>query len=132
MIGRIVSTELKNTATVLVEGQKIHPLYKKAFIQSKKYLVDDPIRAGMGDMVEIVKVAPISKRKHFRIVKVLGKRLEEITAEKLKEQAKGIIEEIMPAEKEPASANSEKKVVMDNSAEKSKSKKKGGTELSKK
>lgn len=100
MIGRVVSTKMHKGATVLVERQKTHPLYKKAFLRSKKYLADDPIGVGMGDLVEIVKVAPISKRKHFRVTKVLGKRLEEMTAEKLKEQAKGVIEEVMPEEKE--------------------------------
>lgn len=100
MIARVVATKLKSTVTVLVEGKKIHPLYKKAFLRSKKFLVHDPIGVAMGDMVEIVKVAPISKRKHFRIVKVLGKSLEEITEAKLKEHAKGVIEEIMPEEKE--------------------------------
>lgn len=70
MIGRVVSTKLKNTVTVLVERQSVHPLYKKAFKRSKKYLAHDPIGVKEGDLVEVVKIVPISKRKHFRVVKV--------------------------------------------------------------
>lgn len=99
MIGRIVATKLNKTVTVLEESEKLHPLYKKGFMRSKKYLADDPLGVKMGDLVEIVKVAPISKRKHFRVTKVVGKSLAEITEEKLKEEAKGVIEEVMPEEK---------------------------------
>ncbi|MDP3974230.1 MAG: 30S ribosomal protein S17 [Candidatus Daviesbacteria bacterium] len=99
MIGRIVSTKLKNTATVLVERKAVHPLYKKSFIRSKKYLVDDSIGVKIGDIVEILKIRPVSKKKHFKIIKVVGKNLEELTAEKLKEEAKRVVEEVMPEKK---------------------------------
>lgn len=107
MIGRVVSTKLKNTATVLVERQKIHPLYKKGFQRSKKYLADNLLGVKMGDVVEIVKTRPVSKRKHFRIVKVLGKRFLEITEEKLKKEAKEVIAEVMSEERSEDSENSE-------------------------
>lgn len=97
MIGRVVSTKMQNTVTVLVERQSIHPLYKKAFVRSKKYLVDDPIGVREGDLVEISKLRPISKMKHFRVVKVLGKRMDKITEQELKEQAKETVAEAMPA-----------------------------------
>lgn len=100
MTGRVVSTKMQKTAVVLIERQSRHPLYKKAFLRTKKYLVADPAGVKEGDLVEIVKIAPLSKRKHFKIVQVLGKSLEEITEAKLKEQAKGVIEEVMPEEKE--------------------------------
>ena len=96
MIGRIVSTKMTKTVIVLVERIAKHPLYKKTYSQSKRYLVDDPIGVKMGDMVEIVKVKPISKNKHWRIVKVVGKNLEEITKEKLKATAEKVIAEVMP------------------------------------
>ncbi|MEK7616731.1 MAG: 30S ribosomal protein S17 [Patescibacteria group bacterium] len=96
MIARVIAKKLEKSVTVLVERQSLHPLYKKAFIRSKKYLVEDPIGVKMGDLIEIIKVAPISKRKHFKVIKVLGKRLDEIMEEKLKEQTKDIIDEIMP------------------------------------
>ncbi len=55
MTGRVVSTKLKNTVTVLVERVAMHPLYKKTFVRSKRYLVDDQIGVKDGDIVEIIK-----------------------------------------------------------------------------
>lgn len=100
MIGRVVSTKSKNTATVLVERQATDPLYKKTFVRSKKYLVDDTLGVRDGDIVQIEKCRPISRRKHFKIVKVLGKNLKEITEAHLKEKAEEAIAEVMPEEKE--------------------------------
>lgn len=144
MIGRVISTKMQKTAVVVVEGKKMHPLYKKAFVRSKKYLVDDSLGVKDGDVVEISKVAPISKNKHWRVTKVVGKNLEEITKEQLKIEAEKIVSEVMPESSsadsrrpEPmasdeASEDEGKKVVVDNSAEKPKSRKRGRTELSKK
>lgn len=103
MIGRVVSTKNKNTATVLVERQAMHPLYKKTFVRSKKYLADDPLDVKEGDIVEIEKVRPISKRKHWRITRVLGRSLAEIAEEQMKEKAEEVIAEVMPEEKEEES-----------------------------
>lgn len=100
MIGRVVSTKSKNTAAVLVERTSIHPLYRKTFIRTKKYLVGDEIGVKEGDIVEIVKIKPISKRKHWKIVKVLGKRLVEIAEAQMKEKVEEVIAEVMPEEKE--------------------------------
>ena len=133
MIGRVISTKMQKTAAVVVEGKKIHPLYKKAFVRSKKYLVDDSLGVKDGDLVEISKVAPVSKNKHWRVTKVVGKNLEEITKEQLKAEAEKIVSEVMPeSPSAEASEDEEKKVVVDNLAEKPKSKKRGRTELSKK
>lgn len=107
MIGRVVSTKNKNTATVLVERQAAHPLYKKTFIRSKKYLVDDQINVKDGDIVQIEKCRPVSKMKHFKIVKVLGKNLVEITEAQLKEKAEEAIAQVMPEEKLESSDKSQ-------------------------
>ena len=102
MIGRVVSTKSKNTAVVLVTKQKIHPLYKKAFERSKKYLVDDEIGVKEGDIVNIEKCKPISKHKHFKITKVLGQNLAEIVEEQQKITAAEVIAEVVPAARLPA------------------------------
>lgn len=99
MIGRVVSTKMQKTAVVVVERQKKHPLYKKTFMRSKKFLVDDLLGVKEGDVVEFVRVRPISKNKHAQIVKVIGKNLQEIMEEKLKMAAKEVIDEVMPEEK---------------------------------
>lgn len=99
MIGRIVSVKLKNTATVLVERQAEHPLYKKTFLRSKRFLVDDSLGVKEGDIVEIIKCKPVSKNKHWKIIKVLGRSLAEIAEEQMKKKAEEIISEVMPEEK---------------------------------
>lgn len=107
MIGRVTSTKLKNTATVLVERVAKHPLYKKTYVQSKKYLVDDPIRVKEGDLVEIINCKPVSKNKNWRVLRVVGKDLAEIAEAKLKKAAAEVIAEVMPEEKaeEPKESN---------------------------
>mgnify|MGYP001615472209 CR=1 FL=1 len=128
MIGRVISTKTNKTVTVLVERVAKHPLYKKTFVRTKKYLVDDLIGVKEGDVVEIIKIRPISKNKHWRVTKVLGKSLLEITEEKLKAEAEKAVAEAMPESSSAEASEGEKKeVVVDNSAEKPKSRKRGRT-----
>lgn len=133
MVGRVVSTKNKNTATVLVERTSKHSLYKKTYLQSKKYLVDDSLGVKIGDIVDFISCRPISKRKSFKITKVLGKNFAEIAEEQLKKGAEESIAQVMPEELSFAEAAEGKKeeVVMDNSAKNPKLKKKGKTGLSK-
>lgn len=100
MTGRVVSTKLKQTATVLVERTAKHPLYKKTYLRSKKYLVDDAIGVKDGDIVEIIKCKPVSKNKHWKITKVSGQNLAEIVEAEQKKAAEEVIAEVMPEEKE--------------------------------
>ncbi len=133
MIGRVVSTKMKNTVTVLVERIAKHPLYKKTYVQSKKYLVDATMAVKDGDMVDIVKVRPVSKNKHWKVLKVVGKNLTEIMEEKLKAAAEKTIAEVMPESFSVQASEDEKKEgVVDNSVEKPKLKKKERTKVSKK
>lgn len=97
MTGRIISVKSKDTATVLVIRTATHALYKKTFIRSKKYLAVDELGVKLGDIVEMVKVRPVSKRKHWKITKVVGRNVEELVSEMLQEKAAETIAEIMPA-----------------------------------
>lgn len=100
MIGRVVSTKMNKTVVVLVESTKTDPLYKKSFKRSKKYLVHDELGVKDGDIVDIISTRPISKNKHWKINKVVGRDIEEIVEQELKEQAAEIVAEVMPEEKE--------------------------------
>jgi small subunit ribosomal protein S17 len=106
MIGRVISVKMAKTANVLVEGRKRHSLYGKSFVHSKKYLADDQLGVSLGDIVEITKTRPISKRKHWKITKVLGKDVVALGTEALKEEAAEAIAEVLPEEEE-AQAESE-------------------------
>lgn len=99
MIGRVVSTKMKNTATVLVERTARDPLYKKTYKQSKKYLVDTSVEVKTGDIVEFIICKPVSKNKHWRVTKVLGENFVEIAESLLKKEADSIISEVMLEER---------------------------------
>jgi len=72
LTGVVVSDKMQKTVTVLVERQFPHPLYSKVIKRSKKYLAHDPEeRYKVGDVVEIMEARPISKRKHFKVVRLV-------------------------------------------------------------
>lgn len=98
--GRVVSAKIPKTVTVLVEGRKIHPLYGKAYKYSKRYLVHDELGVSEGDVIEICQCRPISKNKRFQVRKVIGKDIEAIVTEQLKEEVQEAIAEVMPVEEE--------------------------------
>lgn len=98
--GRVVSVKMQKTAVVLVQTHKTHPLYGKSFVYSTKYLVDDPIGVSLGDIVEFEKCKPISLRKHWKVIRVVGRDIKAIEEEVMKEVAERAIEEVMPEEKE--------------------------------
>ena len=100
MIGRVVSNKMTKSAVILVETKKRHPLYGKIFNRSKRFLVDDPIGVTEGDVVEVIKVKPISKNKHFQVKRILGKDLVALGEAALKAGAEKAIAEVLPEEPE--------------------------------
>ena len=106
MIGRVTSAKSLKTATVLLERTKRHPLYRKDFASSKKYLVDVPMPIKVGDIVEFVKCRPVSKRKHWKVTKVLGQDFVALGEKQLKEHAEQAIAEILPEEVDKPSDDS--------------------------
>ena len=68
----ISSGKMRKTIKVLVETLVKHPRYKKYIKKRKKYLVHDENEiAREGDIVLIRESRPISKLKHFYLVKIL-------------------------------------------------------------
>jgi small subunit ribosomal protein S17 len=98
--GRVVSVKATKTAVVIVERKKSHPIYQKSFTRTKKFQVHDELGVREGDIVEFVKTRPISKMKHWQIVKVVGRDIEAIVNEELKQEVAEAIAEVMPAEAE--------------------------------
>lgn len=99
MIGRVVSTKMQKTVAVLVEGKKTHPLYKKTYVWSKKYLVRDEIGAKLGDVVVVEETKPISKRVHWKISKIVGADVVALGEAAMKQVEEEAIAEVMPEEK---------------------------------
>jgi small subunit ribosomal protein S17 len=67
--GTVVSTKMKDTAVVLVQGYEKHPKYGKFVKRRKKFKAHDVGNtAVLGSKVDIVATRPISKDKHFKLV----------------------------------------------------------------
>lgn len=77
---------MKRTVTVTVHQSVRHPLYKKSYRMSKKFLVDtgDMTDIAVGDEVIIQECRPLSKNKHFRL-KEVTKRVPRVS--EMKEEA---------------------------------------------
>ncbi|MDR0298675.1 MAG: 30S ribosomal protein S17 [Streptococcaceae bacterium] len=70
--GRVVSDKMDKTITVVVETKRNHPVYGKRVNYSKKYKAhDEENKAKEGDIVQIMETRPLSKDKHFRLVKIV-------------------------------------------------------------
>ncbi|MBI2086989.1 MAG: 30S ribosomal protein S17 [Candidatus Zambryskibacteria bacterium] len=68
--GIIVSNKMKDTAVVKVDAFVKHPKYQKFIKRSKKFKVHDAGNTRkIGDKVQIAETRPISKDKHFVLVR---------------------------------------------------------------
>ena len=71
--GTVVRRSGEKTVAVEVVRQMMHPLYGKAIRRTKRYLVHDPENAAqVGSDVEIVETRPLSKRKRWRLFKIIS------------------------------------------------------------
>jgi small subunit ribosomal protein S17 len=70
--GKVLSAAMDKTITVAVDTQKQHPRYKKYLKQrSKFYAHDEDEEAREGDRVLIEETRPISKKKRWKLKRVL-------------------------------------------------------------
>jgi small subunit ribosomal protein S17 len=73
MRGVVVSNRMDKTAVVLVSRLKKHRTYKKYVRSQSKYMVHDPQNScRVGDRVRIIESRPISKRKRWQVIEILG------------------------------------------------------------
>jgi small subunit ribosomal protein S17 len=82
--GTVVSDKADKTIVISVRERRTHPLYKKQYTVSTKFMAhDEKNEAKNGDLVSIVESRPLSARKHFKLDKILeraGARFEEADA----------------------------------------------------
>ncbi len=70
--GRVLSTKMQKTVTVLLERQLQHGLYGKMLRRSTKvHAHDENNECREGDLVRISECRPLSKTKNWRIVEVV-------------------------------------------------------------
>ena len=71
-IGKVVSDKMDKTVVVSLVRQVPHPLYKKYFKKTTKFVAhDEKNDAHEGDTVRIMETRPLSKTKRWRVVEVL-------------------------------------------------------------
>jgi small subunit ribosomal protein S17 len=72
IIGTVSSSKVDKTIVVTVRERKTHPLYRKQYTVSKKFMAhDENNEANVGDKVSIIETRPISKRKSHRLGAVI-------------------------------------------------------------
>lgn len=73
-IGMVVSDKMDKTVVVRISNRVQHPLYKKFVNKSVKFKAhDEKNECGIGDRVEIMETRPLSKEKHWRVVRIIEK-----------------------------------------------------------
>ncbi|TKJ41981.1 30S ribosomal protein S17 [candidate division TA06 bacterium B3_TA06] len=73
LIGEVISDKPEKTVVVQVSRKAMHPTYKKYITKRHRYHVhDEENRCKVGDRVEIEETRPLSKLKHFRVIRVVG------------------------------------------------------------
>ena len=74
LTGIVTSDVADKTITVTVTSRETHPIYGKQYTVSRKYAAHDENNdAKKGDLVVISETRPVSKRKSFKLDKILEK-----------------------------------------------------------
>ena len=72
--GKVVSDKMKKTIVVSVEQRKLHPLYKKYIMRTKKIKAhDEKNESHVGDTVRVIESRPISKEKCWTLLEIIEK-----------------------------------------------------------
>ena len=73
-VGIVKSDQMDKTVVVSVERRVPHPLYRRIVTKTSNFLAhDDQNACGVGDRVAIVETRPISKRKRWRVSRIITK-----------------------------------------------------------
>jgi small subunit ribosomal protein S17 len=73
-IGIVISNKMQKTIVVKIENRYSHPIYSKTLIKTKKYLAHDELEeCNIGDQVLVEECRPLSKRKRWKLIKILSK-----------------------------------------------------------
>lgn len=73
-VGKVVSNKMDKSIIVAIERKVPHPIYKKYFTKTTKLMAhDENNECQVGDIVEIMETRPLSKRKRWRLVRIIEK-----------------------------------------------------------
>mgnify|MGYP001545437215 CR=1 FL=1 len=74
IIGIVSSNKTDKTIVVTVQTKKTHPIYRKQYSVSKKFMAhDEKNEAQVGDKVAIVETRPLSARKRHTLDHIIEK-----------------------------------------------------------
>ncbi len=72
--GVVVSNKSDKTIIIKVVRQVAHPLYKKYYKKSNKFMADDPNNdCNIGDIVRVKESRPLSRRKRWELIEIVNK-----------------------------------------------------------
>lgn len=73
-VGVVSSDKADKTISVSVATRKTHPIYRKQYTSTKKFLAhDEKNEARSGDKVSISETKPLSARKRFILDKIISR-----------------------------------------------------------
>ncbi len=102
--GVVVSDKADKTIVVSIATRKTHPIYKKQYTISRKFMAHDETNdAHVGDTVTIAETRPLSARKRFNLVKINQRaiiRHEEAVETEPTRQSKKKSQDDVPAKEE--------------------------------
>lgn len=72
LIGSVTSNATDKTIVITVHTRKTHPIYKKQYTVTTKYMAhDENNECKIGDRVSIVETRPLSARKRYTLSKII-------------------------------------------------------------
>ena len=70
--GKVVSSKPEKTIVIKVERQVKHPLYKKYFKRSNKFMAhDEKNECNIGDIVRVRECRPLSAMKRWELIEII-------------------------------------------------------------
>jgi small subunit ribosomal protein S17 len=74
LTGRVSSNKMDKTIVVSIVRQVAHPIYKKYFKRTKKFLAHDPNNeCKIGDTVKIRESRPMSAKKRWELIEIVAR-----------------------------------------------------------
>lgn len=74
LVGVVSSNKADKTIVVSVQTSKNHPLYRKKYYVTKKFMAhDEKNEAQVGDKVAITETRPLSAHKHHKLDRIVEK-----------------------------------------------------------
>jgi small subunit ribosomal protein S17 len=70
--GKVVSNKMQKTIVVSIEQKKLHPIYRKILIRTKKLKAhDEKNECNIGDTVRVIECRPLSKEKCWKLAEIV-------------------------------------------------------------